>query len=305
MNSDLNQIQIFNQVAHYLSFTKAARALNLEKSTVSNKISQLEAHLRVRLFERTTRSVRLTEAGKLYLIHCQLALNELKTGEELMSQLNQEVVGKLRVNIAHNLVEVIMTSVIEPFLTANPKAALELVQSNNSANFIENQYDVAIHSRIDDLQDSSLIYRLLFQTRWVLVASPDLISQYGVPTTAKQLSAMPSVGTANESDIQSHQYIEINGEKISLNYRFSVNNMSSVIRAIECGLGFGIAPNNMIKRQVDSGELVLIEQGIQIAPTSLYMVYASRVGQPAKTKAFVELMVNWAQSMSVDQWRPS
>ncbi|WP_081962097.1 LysR family transcriptional regulator [Colwellia psychrerythraea] len=70
MNNDLNQIQIFSHVAHYLSFTKAANALNIEKSTVSNKISQLETHLGIRLFERTTRSVRLTEAGKLYLQHC-------------------------------------------------------------------------------------------------------------------------------------------------------------------------------------------------------------------------------------------
>jgi len=301
MNNDLNQIQIFSQVAQYLSFTKAANALNIEKSTVSNKINQLESHLGIRLFERTTRSVRMTEAGKLYLQHCQQALMALQAGEALMSELNQEVVGKLRVSIPNNLADVIMDSVVEPFLRQNPKASLELMQTDNEVNLHEHNVDIAIRPRLDALQDSSLIYRLLFQSHWSLVASKEFIAQYSLPSTAKQLSALPAVGMTNN---QSHQYINMKDEKVSLNYRFSVNNFRAVLSAVQKGLGYCILPRNMAKKQIDEGQLIQITEGIEIAPMALYLVYPSRTGQPARTKAFVELMMTWADNMSTDKWRP-
>jgi len=301
MNNDLNQIQIFNQVAHYLSFTKAANALNIEKSTVSNKINQLESHLGIRLFERTTRSVRLTEAGKLYLQHCQQALTALQDGEALMSELNHEVVGKLRVSIPNNLADVLMNSVVVPFLQQNPKASIEFVQSDNEVNLHEQHFDVAVQARLGALQDSSLIYRLLFQSHWALVASKEFIAEYSMPTNAKQLSTLPAVGMATN---QSHQYITMKDEKVSLNYRFSVNNFSAVLTAIEKGLGYCIVPRNMVKKQLNEGSFIQIKDGIEIAPMALYLVYPSRTGQPAKTKAFVELMMAWADSMSTDKWRP-
>lgn len=301
MNNDLNQIQIFNQVAHYLSFTKAANALNIEKSTVSNKISHLETRLGIRLFERTTRTVRLTEAGKLYLQHCQQALVALQSGEALMSELNNEVVGKLRVSIPNNLIDVIMDSVVEPFLQQNPKASLEFVQTDSEVNLHEHHFDVAIQPRIEKVRDSSLIYRLLFQSHWSLVVSEKLIAQYSMPANAQQLSAMPAVGMTNE---QSHQYIMMKDEKVLLNYRFSVNNFRSVLTAAEKGLGYCIVPRNMVKKQLAEKRFIQIKEGVEIAPTALYLVYPSRTGQPAKTKAFVELMMAWADSMSTDKWRP-
>jgi len=301
MNNDLNRIQIFSQVAHYLSFTKAANALNIEKSTVSNKINQLETHLAIRLFERTTRSVRLTEAGKLYLQHCQQALTSLQAGEALMSELNHEVVGKLRVSIPDNLADVLMDSVITPFLQQNPKASLELVQTNNDVNLHEKNFDIAIQPRLDAVRDSSLIYRLLFQSHWSLIASNDFIKHNSMPTTAKQLSALPAVGMINN---QSHQYLNMKDEKVSLNYRFSVNNFSAVLTAVEKGLGYCIMPRNMVKKQLNEGHFIQIKDGIEIAPMALYLIYPSRIGQPAKTKAFVELMMTWADSMSTDKWRP-
>lgn len=301
MNNDLNQIQIFSQVAHYLSFTKAANALNIEKSTVSNKVNQLETHLGIRLFERTTRSVRLTEAGKLYLQHCQQALTALQAGEALMSELNHEVIGKLRVSIPNNLADVIMDSVVEPFLRQNPKASLELVQTDNEVNLHEQHFDVAIQPRLEAVRDSSLIYRLLFQSHWSLVASKAFITKNSIPTTAKQLSALPAVGMINA---QSHQYLTMKDEKVSLNYRFSVNNFRAVLTAVEKGLGYCIVPRNMTKKQLSEGRFIQIKDGIEIAPMALYLVYPSRTGQPAKTKAFVELMMAWADSMSTDKWRP-
>jgi len=301
MNNDLNQIQIFSQVAIYLSFTKAANALNIEKSTVSNKISQLETHLNIRLFERTTRSVRLTEAGKLYLQHCQQALTALRAGEALMSELNHEVVGKLRVSIPNNLADVIMDTVVEPFLRRNPQASLELVQTDNEVNLHEQHFDVAIQPRLEAVRDSGLIYRLLFQSHWSLVASKEFIAQHSMPSTSKQLSALPAVGMTNT---QSHQYINMKDEKVSLNYRFSVNNFRAVINAVEKGLGYCIVPRNMVKIQLSEGRFIQIKDGIEIAPVALYLVYPSRTGQPAKTKAFVELMMAWADSMSTDKWRP-
>ncbi len=295
-NNDLNQIRIFSMVAQLNSFTKAAETLGIEKSTVSTKVAQLEARLGVRLLQRTTRSVSLTEAGSQYLAYCQQALDALQSGDDFIAELSEVPTGCLRVSMPQNLLDFILDSVITPFLQTYPKVDLEIIQSNQNVDLIKQNFDIAIRSEAVDVQDSSLIYRKLRHSHWVMVASPNHIKKYGLPNTVQELLAQPSIGlVAQSSDAYYRNVAHWQGQKIQPTHRFGANNINSVLSTIKAGLGYGQIPKGMISGELSDKKLIELHADIEVEPTSLYLVYPSRSGQPAKLKAFVDAMVAWAE----------
>ena len=296
-NNDLNQIRIFSTVARLNSFTKAAQTLGIEKSTVSTKVAQLESRLGIRLLQRTTRSVSLTEAGSQYLGYCQQALQALESGDAFIAELSHVPIGRLRVSLPPDLLAFIFNTVISPFLQNYPKVALEMIQGNQNADLIEGQFDIAIRFEVSQLQDSSLIYRKLHHSPWTMVASPAHIKQYGLPKEPQDLLQQPSIGLVTESgDERQRNMAHWQGQKIQPEHRFAVNNMNSVISAVKAGLGYGQIPRGTIRGELERKELIELNSDIKVESTSLYLVYPSRSGQPAKVKAFVDAMVAWSES---------
>ncbi|SFC98721.1 LysR family transcriptional regulator [Pseudoalteromonas denitrificans] len=296
-NNDLNQIRIFIKVAQLKSFTKAAEFLGIEKSTVSSKISQLENRLGIRLLQRTTRSVSMTEAGVEYLGYCEQALHTLQMGDNYIAELSHTPTGRLKVCAPHNLIDFIMGIVITPFLQEFPKVELEIIQSNKSISLIEDNYDVLIQSQSEQVADSSFVYRKIYHSEWILVASKEFIELHGLAKTPDELKLLSSVGLAQtEGNFRLNNKISWNNEVLSLKHRFSINNMTSIILAIKAGLGFGIVPKKMVSNEMKQGILIEINDKIKVEPSSLYVVYPTRAGQPEKTKAFVEALVKWGDS---------
>ena len=297
-NNDLNQIRIFVQVAQLQSFTQAAQALGVEKSTVSTKINHLESRLGIRLLQRTTRSVSLTEAGSQYLGYCRQALEALQMGDDFIQSLSQVPSGRLRVSAPHNLVDFIMPSVITPFLQQYPQVQLEFVQSHQEVDIIKDKFDIVLRSTSTIIEDNSFIYRQIHYSQWVLVASVAHIEKYGHAQTPQQLMNQPSVGIVYQAgQDQGQNFFHWQNQRRVLQHRFSVNNMNSVILALKAGLGFAMVPKGMVNKELAEQSLVEISSDISIAPSSLYVVYPSRSGQPAKLKAFVDALVDWGKSM--------
>lgn len=295
-NNDLNQIRMFAKVAQLHSFTKAAEALGIEKSTVSNKITQLETRLNIRLLQRTTRSVSLTDAGQQYLTYCEQALAALSMGESYIAELSQVPTGCLRVSTPQNFIDFVMPSLITPFLKEYPEVQLEIIQSNRNIDLIKDGFDIAVRSQRDDIADSSLIYRKIRHTEWIMVASPDFIEQYGIATTPTELAALPSIGSNNEViREQYHKEIVWQGEKVRLNHRLSVNSVNSICQGVLEGLGIAFLPKTMASANLESGRLIQIHPEIELSPSKLYVVYPSRSGQPAKVRAFVDALIAWSQ----------
>lgn len=290
-NNDLNQIRIFSKVAELHSFTKAADTLGIEKSTVSAKVSQLESRLGIRLLQRTTRSVNLTEAGSQYLSYCEQALAALQMGDDFVTGLKQEPSGKLRVLMPQNMADYIMSSVIIPFLQRYPKVNLELVQSNGKVDMIKDNFDIAIRATAQDIADSSLIYRKIYQSQRTLVASPAFIHQYGLVKNLQQLTKLPSIGTDNEHE--SVQYLNGNEQTLTFKHRFSVNSMNGIKQALLADLGFAVVAKSMVRRELNEKLLIELNNEIKLRPNVLYLIYPSRSGQPAKLKAFVDAMKKW------------
>jgi len=173
---------------------------------------------------------------------------------------------------------------------------LEIIQSNQHVNLITDKFDIAIRSTTDDIQDSSLIYRKIRHSEWTLVASSQHIAEHGLATTVPELLSQPSIGMVGEhGDGQLRNEFTWQNKKVVLKHRFGVNNMNAVIEAIRAGLGFGLVPRSMVAAELGRQEFVEISGGINIKTTGLYVVYPTRSGQPAKTKAFVDALLAWGQ----------
>lgn len=297
-NNDLNEIRIFTKVAQLQSFTRAADMLGIEKSTVSSKINQLEKRLGIRLLHRTTRSVNLTEAGSQYLYYCEQALSTLEMGNDYIAELSHTPIGSFRVSTPLNFVEFVMPSLIIPFLERYPQVKLNIIQTSENVDLIKDGFDMAIRPNSEEIEDSSLIYRKIFPIRQELVASRQFIEKFGLAKTPHELNQQPSVGMIKEaSDISKVQFVHWGKEKVVMNHCFTVNSINGIKAAIKAAIGVGILPERMIRNELAAGEFVKISEEIIITSGSLYLVYPSRSGQPAKLKAFTEALLKWGQDI--------
>ena len=296
-NNDLNQIRIFVSVAQLNSFSKAAEALKIEKSTVSSKVSQLEKRLNIRLLQRTTRKVSLTEAGEQYLLFCVAALEQLEKGAQFINELSEVPQGLLRVCIPNNMANVLLKKLIPKFLKQYPKVQLEIIQTDKSPDLLTENFDLAIQFGGHELLDSSFIFRKIHQSDWIIVASKEYLAAQVKITTPEQLSELDNIACLYEGKSFYQMLtpsITWQSNKIVFKPRFLINNMGNVIQAIKQHIGFAVTPKNMVLPDIESGKLIQLLPQITLPSTAVYLVYPSRNGQPAKTKAFVEAMMGWS-----------
>ena len=298
MNNDLNQIRIFCRVAQLQSFTQAAQVLGIEKSTVSNKVSQLEARLGVKLLQRTTRSVKLTEAGEQYLQFCQRALAQLEQGEDLISEMQEQAVGHLRIAVPQNFADIVLPKIMTPFLQLHPKVTIEIQQGLQNVDLIKDGFDLAVRASFTDVKDSSLIYRKIYQSKRIFVASLNHVTEFGEANNIQQLSRQPYIASfAGESNDEAFNQVFSEGKWHTLQARLTVNSMPAISSAIDAGLGFAIMPIRMAQKKLATGELVQIAKEVSLTDSVIYLVYPSRLGQPAKLKVFIDAMVSWGEQM--------
>ena len=298
MNNDLNQIRIFCQVAQLQSFTRAAETLDIEKSTVSNKVRQLESRLGVKLLQRTTRTVTLTDAGEQYLQYCQQAMAQLEQGEQLLSEMQQQVVGNLRIAVPQNFADIVLPKIVTPFLQQHPNVTLEVQQGAGQIDLLKDGLDLAVRASFTEVEDSSLIYRKIYQSKRIFVASPKHIAKFGIAKNIQQLTQQPYIASlVGDGKNESFNQVFSEGKWHTFQARLTVNSMPAIISAVNDGLGFSILPIRMAREKLATGELVQIAPEVTLTDSVIYLVYPSRLGQPARLRAFIDVMVEWGEKM--------
>jgi DNA-binding transcriptional LysR family regulator len=182
----LGSIELFCQAAALGSFSRAAEVLGLTPASVSRSIKRLEDRLGVRLFSRTTRSVRLTREGVLYWQECRQALEQIAAAEQAMSGHQQVPSGLLRISAGTLYANYRLLPVLRHFTNAHPQVELELSLSNRVVDIIDEGYDLAI--RIGTPQDSRLIAHALEDATLGIFATPDYLARRGTPATLEDLA---------------------------------------------------------------------------------------------------------------------
>lgn len=285
---DLNEMVVFTKVVEARTFSGAARQLGLPKSTVSRKITQLEERLGVRLLQRTTRSVTLTELGAAYYERCSRIVAEAEEAELAISQCQENPRGVLRVSAPAEMGSAIGQWVAE-YLIRYPDVRIELDLSSRYVDLVEEGYDLAI--RAGTLTDSSLVARRLGRSHLVVCAAPGYLQENGTPQSPQDLKGHPCLLFGQQGRRQTLQFSgAANNVSVSISGRLVVNNMEVVRAAALEGVGVAVLPNTLCRDAVAEGRLIPLLDGWHMAEGGVYAVYPSPRHLTPKVRSFIDFV---------------
>lgn len=243
---------VFAAVAREESFTRAALQLGLTKQAVSLKVARLETGLGVRLLERTTRSVRPTDAGARYAERCAVIASDIEAANHEVQETQVEPTGRLRVSAPFLFGRRFLGPVVAGFMARWPKVAVEVLLSDRRVDLVEEGIDLAV--RIGPLEESSLISRRIGEAPVHLVASPRLVRRLGTPTL-KTLPALPLVG------IRATERWRFADVELKVTPRLVVNDLELACDAAIAGVGLAYVPALVCGPAVKRGALrVLLDE---------------------------------------------
>ncbi|WP_421724705.1 LysR family transcriptional regulator [Bauldia sp.] len=293
---DLNDIPVFLKVAETGSFTAAAGVLGLPKTTVSRRVAKLESAIGVRLIQRTTRSLSLTDVGRTYYRDCREALDVVADASRRSADTQQEPSGTVRVSGPADTG--FLAEIVADFMTANPKVRVELVLTDDHLNLVEEGVDVGI--RAGNLSDSSLVARKLAPSRRVFVAAPAYLVRAGEPTSPADLIDHDCVVFGRTLEGATWPVQGPDGpETVPIHGRIAVNTMQSAVQAAIHGLGVALIPSPLAAEAVRTGRLRRVLRAFEPPHGGLYAVYPSNRHMPVAVKAFVDFVAErmaWLRS---------
>ncbi|MGS1097332.1 LysR family transcriptional regulator (plasmid) [Aquamicrobium terrae] len=284
-------LQVFRQVAELGSFAEAGRKLGLSPPAVSKNVAGLEAHLGVRLINRTTRRMALTEEGKTYLEHVTRGLDALIEAEAALSPAKSLPVGTLRVSAPMTVALVCLSEAIPDFLSRYPDLSLELHLDDRRVDVVREGFDLAIRG-YSSLEDSSLIARKLGVMPHVLCAAPAYFKTHGKPQTPSDLKALhhirfPYGGNSDVWEFTRDGQIE----RIPVKARYSVSSSLAVRDALRAGFGISLIPLPYVEKDIREGPLETALTDWTTAEITHYAVYPSRQHVAPKIRVFLDFLV--------------
>ncbi len=285
-----NGILVFLKVAETRSFTRAAAELGVTPSSVSEAVKRLEERLGVRLLNRTTRSVGLTEAGAMYAKRVRFAADEIRAaGSELMEAATVPS-GTLRLSLPWIAAPLLFDSLFEPFLKAYPEVSLDLVFDDNLVDLAFKGFDAGV--RIGDLIEKDMVaVRIGPPLRMALLASPDYVAQHGRPETIAELARHQCIGYRfTSTGLAAPWEFMLQGRSTTFTpgLRLSANALPLAVDAALAGLGIAYVIEDLATRHLKEGRLVkLLEEH---CPTyePLHIYFPGRRLMPAKLRALVD-----------------
>ena len=275
---------LFARVVREGSFTRAARQLGITKQTASERIGKLETQLGVRLLERTTRRLRLTESGTAYYDQCAEIAARIDTANHEVQRRQAEPIGLLRVASPLLYGRRYLTPVVADFLARYPKASVELVLADRRVDLIEEGLDVAI--RIGPIDDTSLVARKLGEGPVHFVASPAYLARHGMPS-AKALRSARCIG------FSPFETWEAEGVKTRIDPVLTVNDLEVACDAAIAGVGIARVPELLCRDALRDGRLRLLFGPRPTLLRAIHAVYPSRANLPSKVRLFVDALAAW------------
>lgn len=284
-------VSAFLSVAETLSFSRAAENLSLGRATVSAQVQDLERRLGIRLFQRTTRAVVLTEAGSAYLQALSGVIPQVREAERAAAAFQHEAVGRMRVSTAPDLGPDHVIPAIAAFLKLNPGLSIDLELSMETVNLVEQKFDLAIRGTITI--EPNLITRQLGASPVILSASPEYLSRRGAPLHPEDLVHHDCLHFSHLRWGRLWQFSR--GEdklRVPIVPRLECNDGRSLLAAAVHGLGLAIEPTFVVGPAIRRGELVPVLTDWSLATVPLHAVYPANRHIAAKVKTFVAFLAN-------------
>jgi DNA-binding transcriptional LysR family regulator len=283
----VDDLLVFVQVVENASFSKAAKQLGRSKAAVSKQVSRLENRLGVRLLNRTTRRLSLTEAGVALHERGTRIAAEVEAAETAVTRLQREPRGTLRVSAPMSFGVLHLAPTLAAFLVRHPQMTVDLSLSDRFVDLIEEGFDIAI--RIGDLADTSLIARQLAPNRRLVCASPDYIAARGMPRTPADLIAHNCLCYSYLASQDEWRFTGPQGPvAVKVHGNLRANNGDALRAAMLDGLGIGLAPTFIVGEDVKARRLTVLLAEYRSTESSVYAVWPHSRHLSAKVRVFVD-----------------
>ena len=293
MRDVVHAMLVFSKVVQAGSLSAAARELGVSTAVVSRTLSALESRLGVRLINRTTRSLHLTDEGASYYETCQRILAEIDEADAAVTSRRVEPQGVLKVALPASFGHQHIAPLVPQFAERFPKVELALSLSDRSINLIEEGFDLAV--RIAELKDSSLAARKLAPNRRVVCASPAYLKAHGTPRTPQDLARHNClVASWEQGFAMTWEYKNPVGKRAAIRVtgKYACDNWEVLREWAIAGLGVALKSTWDVHRNLADGSLLALFPGYSFTTdVAIYAVYPHRRYLSAKTRAFVEFLL--------------
>ncbi len=295
----IDSLRIFCSVVEARSFTRAADVLGLSAPVVSRAIAGLEKRLGIRLFNRTTRQISLTEAAEQFYDGCVRVLADLDAIEEGASMLAREPTGVLRV-IAHATASMSrLMPLVESFKRKHPKIDIDVTLAERPVDLVAEGYDVGLLLPFM-LTSDTVVTRQVEHIPFTIVASPDYLKQHPAPRHPSDLASHVFVAIS-PSIRKAELTFRVGHEDVTVPFRFEIasNNAAFNVGMVQRGFGIGCLPSLLVQDDLASGRLVRVLESFKLvgAATELRLAYSSRTLLPAKVRAFIDHTVAFFEAL--------
>jgi DNA-binding transcriptional LysR family regulator len=283
----LQAMATFVQIVDRGSLSSAGEALDTSLSSVVRTLAALEKSLGVRLLNRTTRRISLTEEGRHYLERCRRILAEVDDAEQALSAKAQDPSGVLRVTAPVLFGQLHVAPAVAGFLARHRRMQVELELLDRVVNLVEEGIDVAV--RIGTLADSSMVAVPVGQLRRVVVASPALLKAAGKPKHPRDLEKLPCVRLTALMPGATWHFVE-NGRPLSVEVggQLACNQAAACVDACVAGLGFGMFISYQIRRQTEAKQLREVLTEFEPAPLPVSLVFPHARLLSSRVRSFVD-----------------
>lgn len=288
----IDGMRTFAAVATEGSFSRAAERLGISPQLASKYVGQLEARLGVRLLNRSTRQLSLTEAGRAYYERVRQVLVDIDDMEAAVGDLTARARGTLRVNAPMSFGQLHLTRAIAEYRAAQPEVEVDLTLNDRVVDIVSEGFDLAV--RIGKLEESSLVARRLAPVHVAVCGSPEYFRRRGVPETPAQLAEHDCLRYAYSADFDRWRF-ERDGREHSVRIRgpFSANNGDALRVAALAGQGIVLQPTFIVGDDIRNGRLQTVLDDYHAATLNVHAVYAHRQYLSAKVRTFVDFLAGY------------
>lgn len=289
---DLNDYFYFVHVVEKQGFSAASRSLNVPKSRLSRHVSQLEERLNLRLIQRTSRSISVTEAGQKFYQHARLMLDNMELAEASVQHMTNTLSGKVSISCSVGVAQFALKELITDFAIEHPQVQLEQHVSNEAIDLVSEGIDLVVRGHMATLPDSTLIQKKLANVEWHLFAGQPFIERYGLPDSPYALNDLPflKVGWRNRNDILHLEHNDGIKTQVRLNTKFRSDDMETLSHAASKGLGIVALPAYVCRSHVHAGSLTRILPDWIAGSAQLSLLMPSRSGIPTHIRVFAEYL---------------
>lgn len=282
----LSDMQLLVDAADLGSLSSAGRRAGLSPAAASACVQRIEASLGARLFERTTRQLRLTDEGRAYIASCRMAIETMREAEQAVRTGVNRISGTLRVSTPSDLGRNVIVHILDRFMAQHPDVRIVLTLSDSLSRFVPDDVDVAI--RVGPLEDTDLVARHLADSWRVVCASPTCVATQGMPTHPEDLADLPTLVITTNAGPRNEWRL---GDTVVRVRRYHESTDSEVIRTwAVLGRGFAYRQLWAVANDVREGRLVLVHAPAWSAPSPIHALYHANTFQPPRVRSFVDFL---------------